>query len=86
MPEFLVFASRTGQSQSQLKPIGQAEVMKRLLTICPLAFIDMPTAHQFLDVLGKLAKQCRAFNLETGTDLVGNHQHTSEFFASIVRQ
>jgi hypothetical protein len=86
VPEILIFSSRTGDPDSRIKSISQAEVMNRLLKMCPWALIDMPTAREFLDVLGKLAKQSRAIDLFAGTDLLGNSQYTAEFLASIVRQ
>ncbi len=86
VPELLIFPSRTGDPDSRIKNISQAEVMNRLLKMCPWALIDMPTARGFLDVLGKLAKQSCAFELFAGTDLLGNPQYTSQFFASVARQ
>ena len=86
VPELLIFPSRAGDPDSRIKNISQAEVMNRLLKMCPWALIDMPTARGFLDVLGKLAKQSAAFDLFAGTDLLGNPQYTNQFFASIVRQ
>jgi hypothetical protein len=86
MPGLLVFARQTGATHSQLNPLGQAESMKRLLKMCPLTCIDLPSASEFLKVLGKLTRQCRAFELCAGTDLIGDHKYTASFLGSILER
>jgi len=46
--------------------------MKRLLKMCPGAAVDRPVAAQFLRVLELLTRQCKAFDLMAGTDLLGD--------------
>jgi len=60
--------------------------MKRLLRMCPGAAVDRPVAAQFLRVLELLTRQCKAFDLLAGTDLLGDPEYTAAFLASVVVQ
>ena len=83
VPEFLIFAQRTDAGESQLAPITQADAMKRLLRISQASCLDEPTAGTLLKILSRLARQGRAFDLLSGTDLLGNLQYTAGFLGSI---
>jgi len=85
-PDLLIFAHRTGSLESRVEALDQSGAMKRLLRICPWTCLDLPTADRFLSVLGTLAKQCRAFDLYSGTDLLGDRQYTAGFLSAIVSQ
>ncbi|HJZ81128.1 MAG TPA: hypothetical protein VKD91_12310 [Pyrinomonadaceae bacterium] len=85
-PELLIFAHRTGKLQSHVDAVDQSGAMKRLLRMCPWACLDVPTSEQFLSVLGRLAKQCRAFDLYSGTDLLGDRRYTAGLLSSIVNR
>jgi len=86
VPDVLVFPQQTGQSRSRVQPLKQSDVMKRLLRLCPGAAVDRPVAAQFLRVLELLTRQCKAFDLLAGTDLLGDPEYTSAFLASVVHQ
>lgn len=83
VPDLLIFAHRAEAPESQLARITQAEAMKRLLKISQAACLDLPTAGELMSVLGRLARQCRAFDLHAGTDLLGNQEYTARFLGSI---
>ncbi|HLN99601.1 MAG TPA: hypothetical protein VK208_14165 [Pyrinomonadaceae bacterium] len=80
----LIFASRTGTPNSKVVQLSQADMMRRLLKMCPWASIDRPVANSFLQVLSLLTRQCRGFDLLAGTDLIGDAHYTAAFVSSIV--
>lgn len=84
VPGVLIFANRTGGPQSRIQSLSQAEVMKRLLRMCPLASFDRPVAEKFQRVLWLLTRQSRGFDLFAGTDLVKDPDYTATFLGSIV--
>jgi hypothetical protein len=86
VPDVLVFPQHTGESRSRVQPLKQSEAMKRLLRMCPGAAVDRPVAVQFLRVLELLTRQCKAFDLLAGTDLLGDPKYTAAFLASVVAQ
>jgi len=84
VPELLIFGRRTGAPQSRVNRLDQSQMMQRLLRICPWACLDRPMAKGFVDVLSRLCRQCRAFELHSGTDLLGDQHYTASFLSSIV--
>jgi transcriptional regulatory protein LevR len=82
----LIFAQRTEAPASRVEELDQTQAMKRLLRMCPWTCLDLPMAQQFLDVLARLSRQCRAFVLYSGTDLLGDRQYTTRFLSSIIKQ
>ena len=86
VPGVLVFPQHTGQSRSRVQPLKQSETMKRLLRMCPGAAVDRPVAAQFLRVLELLTRQCKAFDLLAGTDLLSDPKYTAAFLASVIVQ
>lgn len=86
VPDVLIFPHRTGESRSRVQQLKQADVMKRLLRICPGAAVDRPVASEFLGVLGLLTRQCKAFDLLAGTDLLGDPEYTAAFLASVASE
>ena len=86
VPELLIFAQRTGDLRSRFEELAQGDVMKRLMKICPWACLDLPMAQRFLDILSRLSQQCRAFDLYSGTDLLGDQHYTASFLSSIINQ
>ena len=86
VPDLLVFLSRPANPAVGVQPLKQSDVMKRLLRMCPGAAVDRPVAAQFLRVLELLTRQCKAFDLLAGTDLLGDPEYTSAFLASVVDQ
>jgi hypothetical protein len=66
----LLFVSVSGESETRLKPLTQAESMTRLLRACPWATYDVSIAGANLEVLSTLARQARGFDLSAGFDLL----------------
>lgn len=83
-PRSLVFSDRTGAQQSHARRLNKAEVMQRLLRMCPWICIDLPTAPDYLRLLDCLSRQCAGFELKAGTDLLGNEDYVSDFLGSLV--
>ena len=69
-PAVLLFTSVTGEHKTQLNQLTQAESMTRLIRACPWASYDRSIASANLEVLSKLARQTRAFDLQAGRDLL----------------
>lgn len=70
VPRFLLFTAVTGGSETQLHELSQAETMARLIRACPWATYDTAVAGPNLEVLSKLARQAKGFDLSAGTDLL----------------
>jgi hypothetical protein len=83
-PRSLVFSERSGVQQSQARRLNKAEVMQRLLRMCPWICMDLPIAPAYLQLLDSLSRQCAGFELKAGTDLLGNEDYVSDFLGSLV--
>ena len=83
-PRSLVFSDRSGAQQSHARRLNKAEVMQRLLRMCPWICMDLPTAPAYLQLLDCLSRQCAGFELRAGTDLLGNEDYVSDFLVSLV--
>ena len=69
-PGVLLFASLSGEQQTRLNRLTQTESMARLIRACPWATYDTSVAGANLELLSKLARQTRAFDLHAGHDLL----------------
>ena len=69
-PGLLLFTRLSGEEQSQLSKLTQAETMMRLIRACPWATYDTAIAGANLEVLSTLARQASAFDLFAGRDLL----------------
>ena len=69
-PRLLLFTSVSGEAQTTLCELSQAETMKRLIRACPWATYDKAIAVGNLDILSRLARQGRSFDFSAGTDLI----------------
>ncbi|MGB8509123.1 MAG: hypothetical protein WCD76_12120 [Pyrinomonadaceae bacterium] len=81
-PGALFFPSITTEPTSRVRSLSTHEAMARLLRMCPWACYDKPSAREHLRVLGDLSKQCVAYELFSGRDLLGNPEFTSNFILS----
>lgn len=70
IPRLLFFSSRSGESETGIDELSQVQTMKRLITSCPWATYEKAMAPENLSVLSQLARQCKAFDLFAGTDLL----------------
>lgn len=69
-PRFLFFTKISGAVETQLHELTQAETMSRLIRACPWATYDRAIAGSNLELLSRLARQAKGFNLMAGTDLL----------------
>ena len=84
VPRFLIFSNRNGARQSRAHRLNKAEVMQRLLKMCPWICMDLPIAAAYLKTLDRLARQCLGFELEAGTDLIEDEDYAPKFLRSIL--
>lgn len=70
VPRFVLFTSISGLKETRLSPLDQAETMARLIRACPWATYDTAVAGPYLQLLSRLARQARGFDLQAGTDLL----------------
>lgn len=69
-PRWLLFTAISGEKQTQLSELTQAETMARLIRACPWATYDTAIAGANLELLSRLARQATAFDLAAGADLL----------------
>ena len=82
-PRLLVFPSVTHAAETRAERLSQAETMARLLRMCPWSCYDRPAARAHLGLLSRLARQCVAFDLFAGRDLLGDFGRTAALVASL---
>ena len=70
VPGVLLFISLTGEEKTRLDRLTQTKTMMRLLSACPWAAYDTAIAAPNLDLLSRLARQTRAFDLFASCDLL----------------
>ena len=70
VPGALFFISLSGEDDTQVSKLSQADTMMRLIRACPWATYDTAIASANLNVLSKLARQTNAFELRGGRDLL----------------
>lgn len=70
VPRWILFTSISGTEQTRLVELTQAETMMRLIRACPWATYDTTVAGAHLELLSRLARQVKAFDLAAGTDLL----------------
>ncbi len=70
VPGVLLFTSLNGEEKTRLERLTQTETMMRLLRACPWATYDTAVAAPNLELLSKLARQTRAFDLFASRDLL----------------
>ena len=68
-PEVIIFPRVTGWAKSVLTPISQDEALLELAPNVLLTEATSSRAH--LAALGALARRCRCYRLEAGSDIVG---------------
>jgi hypothetical protein len=73
-PRFVLFTSISGNDETCLTELTQAETMTRLLRACPWATYDTAVAGPHLQLLSRLARQAKGFELRAGTDILGPEQ------------
>ena len=69
-PRFVLFTCISGLKETEISALSQAETMTRLIRACPWATYDTAVAGPHLELLSRLARQARGFDLKAGTDLL----------------
>jgi len=70
MPRWLLFTAVSGEKETRIVELSQAETMIRLIRACPWATYDTTVAGPNLELLSRLARQTKAFDLAAGSDLL----------------
>jgi len=70
VPRFIFFTSVSGASETRLCELDQTETMTRLLRACPWATYDTAVAGPHVQLLSRLARQARGFELQAGTEIL----------------
>jgi hypothetical protein len=81
-PRFLLFTSISGDAETQLHALTQAETMTRLIRASPWATYDTSVAGSNLQLLSQLARQTKGFDLDAGHDLL-DPARASEIISSV---
>lgn len=84
VPTAIIFPSVTSGPSSRAERLGQSEAMARLIRLCPWAAYDRASARGHLAALSRLAKNCRAYSLRAGLDLLGDAARTAHFVAALL--
>ena len=69
-PRFVFFTTISGDEKTTLRELAQPETMARLIRACPWASYDTAVAGPNLELLSRLARQTKAFDLAAGKDLL----------------
>ena len=83
-PSAIFFPAVANEPGSRAERLGQREAMALLIRMCPWASYDRPAARGHLEALSRLARNCHAYRLGAGTDLLGDAARTSRFVASLL--
>lgn len=67
---FVLFTAISGTDETHLRELTQPEIMTRLIRACPWATYDTAIAGANLQLLSRLARQVKGFDLRAGTDLL----------------
>jgi hypothetical protein len=70
VPRWLLFTAISGEKETRMLELSQAETMIRLIRACPWATYDTTVAGPNLELLSQLARQTKAFDLAAGSDLL----------------
>lgn len=82
-PHTLLFPVITGETRTEMRPVAAPDALTRLLKMCPWASYDTAVARPHLSALARLARQCAAYELLAGSDLLYDPQAAPRLFASL---
>lgn len=80
-PQILFFPRVTDADETTFVALPARMAMQQLVRHCPWATYDKQSAPDYLRVLARLAKQCRAYELHAGRDLLREPQRTADLLA-----
>jgi hypothetical protein len=82
-PRVICFPVITGEMESRVEALGQAEAMMRLVRMCPWSSYDLAAARDHLRLLGRLVRQCKLFTLRAGRDIFDSPERAGRLLASL---
>lgn len=83
-PGVLCFPVISGESESRLAEVTEAEAMMRLIVMCPWSNFDTSTAREHLRVLSHLVRQCRTCTLHAGRDIFDEQAGASALLSRLI--
>ncbi|MCA1591839.1 MAG: hypothetical protein LC754_04130 [Acidobacteria bacterium] len=84
-PRAIFFKEVTPARETHLRELSQSEAMACLIKMCPWACYDRPTADEQLRLIARLVKQCIAFELAAGRDLLDDPEYAPRLLGSCLR-
>ncbi|HYO63148.1 MAG TPA: hypothetical protein VER08_05770 [Pyrinomonadaceae bacterium] len=81
VPRVVFFPVITGEPDSRAEPLGQADVLTRLLRLCPWSSFDV-TGRDYVQFLARLARQVRGYALYSGRDMMADPGFAPAFVAA----
>ncbi|HEX8179821.1 MAG TPA: hypothetical protein VF525_09795 [Pyrinomonadaceae bacterium] len=85
-PRALFFPQVTGAAETRINPISARDAMQQLVRFCPWATYDPHAAPAYLGMLGRLANQCRAYELRAGRDLLAEPARAAQLLAPYMKE
>jgi serine kinase of HPr protein (carbohydrate metabolism regulator) len=82
VPGVIYFPAVTRDGATRVRPLSQSETMIRLLKMCPWASYDRGTGSTHLQILATLARQCAAYDLNAGRDVITDPSLLPRLFAT----
>jgi hypothetical protein len=83
-PSAVFFPAVAFEPASRAERLGQGEAMALLIRMCPWASYDRQAARGNLGALSLLARNCPAYRLRAGLDLLGDAARTARLVASLL--
>ena len=84
IPGMLLFTSITNNAKSVVSSLSSSEAMARLIKFNPWASYDRATAREHLQLLNRLANQCRSFSLGAGLDVLASPSCAEELLTPLL--
>ena len=72
VPGMIYFPAVTHDQETRIRALSQSETMIRLVKMCPWASYDRGTGSTHLQILATLARQCEAYELDAGLDVLAD--------------
>lgn len=86
VPRALFFASVVKQAETSVIKLRSGEAMARLIRFNPWASYDTATAREHLSLLSLLVKQCQAYALRAGLDVLNNPEQVDTIFTACLKE
>jgi hypothetical protein len=86
IPEVLFFVSISGEAESRISSLSRGEAMTRLIKFNPWASYDTSEARGHLHTLGELVRQCRAYTLDSGLDILNEPGRAASILSAYMKR